>query len=216
MRALSRWLLPGVMAVAAAAWAPATLAAVSADTAEIELHAGWYFPDEQGNESLDDLVYGVRFGYNFVERFGMQLDISHFDTEDEFRFDPDGTGGVAPFNAHFEYDQLMADISLEWQVNPDDMAVFQLYGGPGYVWSDSQISGPGFKGDGDFNTWSLHAGVGVQIGITDRFYIRPDARGRWFDADDDSSFDEDEQDQIDWEASVAIGWYLGENVGASD
>jgi hypothetical protein len=209
MRALSRWIIPAGLALAAAAVAPAASAAVADNTGEIELHAGWYFPDENIDESHDELVYGVRFGYNLAEHFGMQLDLSHFETD----FDVPAPGFPGLPAGDYDYDQFMADLSFEWQINPDDRAVFQVYGGPGYAWTD--VDGPGsFKADGD-DFWSLHAGAGVQIGITDRFYVRPDVRARWFDTDGDDNNAFRDDTSVDWQGTVAIGWYLGGNVGAA-
>jgi hypothetical protein len=102
-------------------------------------------------------------------------------------------------------DAFLADLSFEWLVNPDDRAVFQVYGGPGYGWVNFD---PPTGKDDDDNVLTLHFGVGAKISITDEFYIRPDARIRWFDADEDPAGGPDDS-HTDLEATIGFGWYLG-------
>ena len=53
----------------------------------------------------------------------------------------------------------------------------------------------------DFDTFTVHAGGGVKIDISDLVYIRPGARFRWFE--------EREDDEIDQEITLAVGFQWG-------
>ncbi len=193
MKLTSRWFAGIALAGLATLYTPSAQAAVSADTGSLEIFAGWYSPDaDVPGESLDDVTYGMRGGYNFTKHFMLQFGGQYFNTD--YKTIP-GTVDI---------DIWMFDISMGWMVNPDSRGVFHLYGGPG--WSSVDVSIPAAKDESESGL-SVHVGVGVQIAATDRFYIRPDARYRWVDGDEGSD------DRNDWEATLGFGWYLGANVG---
>ena len=102
-------------------------------------------------------------------------------------------------------ESIFTDLTFEWLVNPDDRAVFELFGGPGFSWTS--INPPVGKNDDD-DVFTLHFGVGAKISATNNFYIRPDARVRWF-ADDENSAGSSDDGHIDWEVTLGFGWYLG-------
>lgn len=191
MKQISRWAAGAALAVTAM-FAPAAQAAITEDTGNIEIFAGWYAPEEDiPGENLDDLTYGLRGGYNFTSHFMLQFGLQRFDTD--YRV----VGGTV------DIDQWMFDVSFGWMVNPEDRGVFMLYGGPG--WANTDIDVPVGK-DFDDSSLSLHLGVAGLLEITPRFYMRPDGRYRWIDGDSNND------DRGDWEVTLGFGWALG-NVG---
>jgi hypothetical protein len=62
------------------------------------------------------------------------------------------------------------------------------------------VASPGlFKVSGENPELTLHAGIGAEIGLTERLYLRPEVRGRWLakELDGDSGL-------LDY--SLGIGW----------
>ena len=174
-------------------------AAVHGGTGEIEIAAGWYWPEHQGpapvKDNLDNWTWGVRGGWNVNPKFGIKFEVQNFDTS--------YNNTVAP--THATWDDWMGDLSFEWQVNPTNRAVFVLYGGPGYAWQHySDNLGKSASAD----VWTAHVGIGAKINIAGRFYIRPDARVRWYADDNTHGVD----NHTDWQATVGFGWELGANA----
>jgi hypothetical protein len=121
---------------------------------------------------------------------------------------------MAPFTGEADVTAFMTDLSLVWHVNPDDRAVFHVFGGPGFAWSTTEvptIPDPKFEDDDD--TFTLHLGVGVNIYATETFYIRPDLAGRWFAEDEDNVTGPgtDGDSHIDWQFTLGLGWEWGGN-----
>lgn len=191
MKRISHWVAAASLAVAATL-APAAHAVVTEDTGNIEVFVGWYVPEEDvTGESLDDLTWGIRGGYNFTSHFMMQFGGQVFTTDYE------------TIAGDVDIDQLMFDASFGWLANPEDRGVFVLYGGPG--WVDTEMDPPVGKSVSD-SSLSAHVGIGGIIQVKNRFYMRPDARYRWIDGDDS------DDDRGDWEVTLGFGWALGSNV----
>ena len=177
------------LAALAFAWSPAAQAAITEKTGNLEVFVGWYTPeDDIPDESLDDVTYGMRGGFNFTKHFMLQFGAQMFSTDYST---PAGDVDV---------DQWMFDTSFGWYVNPDSRAVFLVYGGPG--WSNTDMDFPVVKDESD-SSLSAHVGIGGVISFGHRFYLRPDARYRWIDGDDNSD------SRGDWEATLGFGWALG-------
>lgn len=197
MRNFTRWALAGALTLTMTVGATPALADVDAGTGEIEIYAGWLWPDEDSGTDLDDLTYGLRLGYNVTEHFGIMGSLGYWE----------GSDTVAAGAYKLDEDGLFFDLSFEWIVNPDSRSVFIFYGGPGYAgWNadyNDKTGGlfPDFSIDDD--VFTLHAGITARFQVTDTFYIRPDARVRWSDNDLRSD------DSYDWEATLGLGWYLG-------
>ena len=190
-----RWAAPLALSLAALALSPSAHAAVAANSGDIEVVIGWYWPESQtGADVQDDFTGGVQGGYNFTKHFGLEGSVLGFDSS---------VNNPAPF-ADTSVRALTTDLSFEWLANPDKRAVFELYGGPGYAWQD--VNPPGPKNSISEDVWTMHVGVGTKISITDNFYIRPDARVRWFDGDNKAGHIDS---HTDWQTTVSFGWYIG-------
>jgi OOP family OmpA-OmpF porin len=176
--------------------APGARAEVSAKTGDIEIFTGWYWPEGgSGSDPSDAVTYGIRGGYNFTSHFGMQGSVQGINTD---------LDNPTPL-ADTDIESVFTDLSFEWLVNPDDRAVFEVFGGPGYSWTS--IDPPVGKTDDD-NVFTMHFGIGAKITAANNFYIRPDARVRWF-SDDENGAGTSDDGHTDWEISLGIGWYLG-------
>src|SRR5688572_14153413 len=119
-----RW-APMALALAVL-FAPKANAEITEDSGKFEIFTGWYFPDEMGSsgDNWDDPTFGLRGGYNFTQHFGIGFGVQEFMTDQDF----------GPDNLDVEY--WLVDVSFAWFVNPEDKAVFTLFGGPGYASRD--------------------------------------------------------------------------------
>lgn len=147
----------------------------------LEFLAGQYFPSDDAIG--DDVVYGVRGGYRFSEHLGLDASLSLFRPSEI-----DSGFGKIDLNMAF------TDVSLKWYPKPGHRAEVFFYGGPGWAFFDLQEPFPASA-----DSFTLHSGVGVDVKVNDRFYIRPDIRGRWIE---DSS-------DVDFEVSVGFGFRVG-------
>lgn len=87
-------------------------------------------------------------------------------------------------------DLWLVDLSAKYYLRDRDRTDIYLVAGPGVFYSS----------DLDANETTLHLGVGAEIALGQRFYIRPELRGRWFtDRLGDSNFGD---------LSVGFGWRL--------
>lgn len=177
-----------VLVLAAGLVAGTAMAETHAGTGNAEVYVGWYWPDDDDPLSLDDFTYGVRLGATIRDRFGLSATVGRYEADD-------ATSAVS-----VDVEQTLLDVSFEWLVTPDSRAVFVVYGGPGYAWADSDTVTVAGKTTIDDSFFTAHVGLGARISLGDRFYIRPDARVRWLDTTDEP---------IDWEATFALGWYIG-------
>lgn len=187
------------LAVAALAMTSTVRAETKGKTGNAEVVGGWYWA--QGTDLSDDPdaapVFGLRMGYNFTSRFGMQGSVEWLDTEYDL---------PAPLTGQGDISAAMARVDLVWNVNPDDRAVFHVFGGPGYSWVTTDVPVPlDPSAEDDDSIFTLNLGVGVSIYATEHFYIRPDLSARWY-ADD-----EDGDGHTDVEATIGLGWQWGGN-----
>ncbi len=168
---------------------PAPAAAVESN---FEIYAGGFFPDDHSDQ--DELTYGVRGGFRFSDRWGLQGSLGRVEL-----WDSGGHFWDVDLNATF------LDVSAMLFVNPRSKAELFFYGGPGMAFFDVGIGGvtPGFVVWDDDVT--LHAGAGMNLRLSDRMYLRPDVRVRWLGAFDDG-FDDG---GTDFEATLALGWKFG-------
>ena len=165
-------------------------AEVAEGSGELELYVGYLMPDESpGIDGADDIIYGVRGGYNFSPRGGFQGSIGRYDDDVDVVC-------VTPPCPAIDVTQTMIDLSFLWHVNPAGRAVFNVYVGPGWTFADASLAGVSASDD----SLTAHFGLGAKVGVTDAFYLRPDTRFRWYE---DSGADNE------WEASLGFGWTFG-------
>lgn len=74
---------------------------------------------------------------------------------------------------------------------------FELFafGGPGYFWYDGEPDEISRRDTSAF----LHLGLGLDIELTRRLFLRPDIRQRWFEKDQQG-------DDFQTQAQVSLGW----------
>lgn len=214
MKRLSGWTIALALAFAASL-APAR-AEIVGGSGEIEVFGGWYWPDDDST-SLDDLTYGIRGGINFTPAFGMMLGLGYTEADDSAVVVGVLPGPVLYGPGRVDTEQWHADLSLVWNVNPDSNAIFQILGGIGYAERDVTFKVAGVKPFSTQNneSFTAHFGLAGRFQVTDTFYIRPEARLRWFDQDplevkDGLGGKTKDQDRLDYEATIAFGWALGQ------
>jgi len=188
----NRWAVSATLVLAALV-APRAQAEITEDSGKFEIFTGWYFPDDMGtSENFDDLTVGLRGGYHFTQHFGMMFGVQAFQTDVEIGAD------------ELDVENWLVDVSFAWFANPEDKAVFTLFGGPGFVSRDFDFKIASAL-DNETDGISVHVGLGGEIQCTEHFYIRPEALVRWIDGDDGTGID----DATDWQVGLAWGWYIG-------
>lgn len=168
--------------------APAT-----AGEKSLEALVGYYDPDAYGDHGE---VFGARFGYRPADRFGMLLSAGVLDIEDDF---------LGIDDSQLRFDLYLVDLSFQWYPTGND---FYLFAGPGWATLDLKVDlpGPGNNIEASDDIFTLHAGLGYQWKLGDSFFLRPEARARWFDGQEFDSDDIDAYDGLDTEYSLAFGW----------
>ncbi|MEM7587540.1 MAG: porin family protein [Acidobacteriota bacterium] len=174
---------------------------VAAGQSHFEIFAGQYFADSSIG---DEPVVGLRGGYRFNDRFGLEASLSRAEVIDPIAsvFGADGDG-------------VFFDVSARWYLTPEKRAQWVLYGGPGYASLESgrqfrfDFLGPRDPDDPVLSTdsVSLHVGIGVEIAVGRRTYLRPDVKARWLEGY--SSNDGFLRSDFEYEATVGFGWKFG-------
>lgn len=174
-----------VLLTLALAAAPAQ---AQAGSGSFELYAGYYSPDS--NILDDDVTYGVRAGYRLSDAFAVEGSVGRYEDSQDIL-------GLA----QVDFELTLVDASAVWYLNPGSSSEFFIFGGPGWAFADASADFLGVPLDSaSDDTLTLHAGLGLNLGLTERVYLRPEARARWFDDSDDA---------VDVEASLALGFNLG-------
>lgn len=171
----------------AAALAIGTVAgAPAANAFNLEAFAGYYFPEELD----EDLNFGVRFGNRSSEQFGWQVGGTWFDVEDSQGFE----------GSRVDLDLFHVDFSFMWYPNGGD---FALFAGPGFATVDLEI--PFTNQDFSDDVFAAHVGLSYEFGGDEGFYVKPDTRLHWYEAEGFGPGFEKET-QITYDASIALGW----------
>ena len=155
-----------------------------------ELFAGYFFPEELD----EDLTYGLRFGRRGVGNWGWQIGASWFDVADSQGFSGETV----------DADVIHVDLSAAWY--PTDNGRFSIFFGPGFA--SGNIDVPGTREELSDDVFSAHVGLGYEAEITPNFYIKPDARLRWYELEGFGP-DGGKDSQLTYEAAIALGWRFG-------
>jgi hypothetical protein len=176
------------------------------------LSGGVYDPEDDELDNTE--VFGLRGGYRFHPNFGFEGSLSRVDLVDGLPAD-DGPS-IPELDADLQVDLYNLDLSLQWFPRGGRLVVF---GGPGIAQLDSEISltvfGQTFSESDTSEIFTAHVGLGYEWRISDRFFIRPEARARrYFDDEpklsDDNAVDFDvAYEATDYEAAVTFGWRIG-------
>lgn len=175
-----------------AALAIATLASPAPAAAanwEFEVFGGYFLPEELD----EDLTYGLRFGHRGDGDWGWQIGTSWFDVADSQGF----TGKTV------DADVFHVDFSLAWYPNDSGFSVFF---GPGFA--SGNVDVPGVTTDLSDDVFSAHAGIAYEFKAGESFYVKPDLRARFYEMEGFGP-DGGRQNQINYEATVALGWKFG-------
>ncbi len=159
---------------------------------------------------------GARFVYRFAGRMGIEIQASKISFDGALP-----ALGLLPVSVPIDLDLEMADISLRFSLVRRDRFDFFVFGGAGYVGAEVGINLPSFEFLGfdlpPFNlresgeTYTWHAGIGAEIGIGDRLFLRGDARQRELPDDNEEGFVFSVEGQgpfqidLDVEYSVSLG-----------
>lgn len=199
------WKLTGLAAIGALALHAVPAAAqVQANTKEVHGYAGELFGDDltdtaisgQTPELDDDFTYGVRYGYNVTDVWGLELSVGH---------SPNSATKLAGADAHLDLTTL--DLDAVRHFNFGNRFVPYLTAGVGYATANlddpirGTVNGQSVTIDDD-SGFTLNAGVGAKYFATDRMMIRLEARYRYLDGLVDA-FD----DSLNtFETTLGIGW----------
>ena len=193
MRFRKTW---GVFVLALLAMAPAAQAAH-----ELEGFLAWYFPStlelEPFNAELDyqdTLGFGVRYGYRYASPWGLSVSWTRVDLDSA---NPEDIGcSTCDFNVDF------ADFSLDWSPGNHD---WSLFAGLGWATGEFNVDVAGTSNDRELSddafTW--HVGTAWAWRIGEAFYLRPDARIRFLELDEQG---QGRYDSEDMELRLGFGW----------
>jgi hypothetical protein len=168
-----------------------TVSAAPAQAAnwDFELFAGYYLPEELD----EDLTYGLRFGQRGDGNWGWQVGASWFDVADSQGFS----------GKKVDADVFHVDLSFAYYPGDGNFSVFF---GPGFA--SGNVDVPGVTTDFSDDVFSAHAGLAYEFAAGESFYVKPDFRARWYELEGFGP-DGGKQNQITYEASIALGWRFG-------
>ena len=134
MPRFSRFMACGVVLLAAIAPAAAD---VVPESWEFEIYGG---NSDPGFDFIDDdLVVGLRAGFNVTEYFNLQTSVGYFTTKDDV--------SSLGFTGEIEFTDTYIDLSAMLNLIPDKAFNPQLFAGIGwsFVSLDGEVTGPGAR-----------------------------------------------------------------------
>ena len=174
------WAPVGALAVTAM---PA-MAQVTAGSQEVHVYVGEAFGDDLSDRRIngrtpkldDDVTYGLRYGYNFTDAWGLELSLGQTNTS---------VTGLPVRDV--DLDLTTFDVDAIYHFNPGSRFVPYVLAGVGYASADldrpitGTVSGVGPVRVNDDSGFTLNAGVGAKYFLTDNVSLRLDARYRYLD-----------------------------------
>ena len=160
------------------------MAQVTAGSQEVHAYVGAAFGDDLSDRKIngrtpeldDDLTYGLRYGYNFTDAWGLELSLGQTNTS---------VTGLP--TRDIDLDLTTLDVDAVYHFNPSSRFVPYVLAGIGYASADLErpitgtLNGGGPVRISDDNGFTLNAGVGAKYFITDTVSLRLDARYRYLD-----------------------------------
>lgn len=158
-------------------------AQVQPRTSEVHVYVGHLVGDDltdtaisgQTPELDDDLTYGIRYGYNVTQNWGIELSLG---------FTPTEVTNLATSN--IDVDVTTLDLDAVYQFSTGNRFVPYVLAGIGYANADLDRPITGFAGGqqvsiGDDSGFTLNAGLGAKYFATDRLSIWAEGRYRYVD-----------------------------------
>ena len=193
----------GILAALLIGTAPAE-AQIQPHKSEIHVYAGELFGDDLTDKTVsgrtpkldDDITFGVRYGYNFTESWGLEVSGGYSASSAK-----DSPGGDIDLNL------ATLDVDAVWHFTPRARVVGYLIGGAGYAIAnlDHPIQG-NVAGKpvsiGDDSGFTLNAGIGAKFFATKGFMVRAEARYRYLDR----LVDRFDASLNTVETTVGVGW----------
>jgi outer membrane beta-barrel protein len=181
---ITKKLLIGLVSVGLVAGAVPAMAQVTAGSHEIYVYAGETFGDDLSDRRIDgrklelddDVTYGLRYGYNFTDSWGIELSLGRTNSSVK------GLGGRSN-----DLDLTTFDVDAIYHFNTGGSFVPYVFAGIGYASADldrpitGTIGGVGPVRIDDDEGFTLNTGFGAKYFITDRVSLRFDARYRYLD-----------------------------------
>jgi outer membrane beta-barrel protein len=202
---MRRETLIGLAALGAVAinTAPA-VAQVESGTQEVHAYGGELFGDDLTDTTIsgltpkldDDVTYGVRYGYNFTDTWGIELSLGQT-----------ASAVINHLGRDIDLDLTTLDVDAVWHFNTGSRLVPYLVAGIGYASADLDapivgiVNGAPVRIDDD-EGFTLNAGAGVKYYATDRFLVRLEARYRYLD----SVVDKFDDSLNTVETTLGVGW----------
>jgi outer membrane beta-barrel protein len=176
--------LIGLVGIGFLAGAVPAMAQVTPRSQEVHLYAGETFGDELSDRRIngrkpeldDDVTYGLRYGYNFTDAWGIEVSLGRTNSS------ATRLGG-----RDIDLDLTTLDVDAIYHFNPGGSFVPYVVAGIGYASADldraitGTVNGIGPARIGDDNGFTLNTGIGVKYFITDKVSLRFDARYRYLD-----------------------------------
>jgi hypothetical protein len=162
-----------------------------------EVFGGNYEPGP--DDVLDDeATFGLRTAIMLTPRLALIV------STNLVNFKGTVTDGMATVN--FDTDVLLVDLTAGYIIRPDRRVNIAIGAGIGGSFSstDGTFSTPlvrGFFEDFDESSFTLNGAVGPVIHLTEKVYLKPVVRARWFENRDD--------DETDLETTLAVGFKFG-------
>ena len=188
----------GVFVLALLVMAPAAQA-----EHQLEAFLGVYFPStlelEPTNLEIDyqdQMSFGARYGYrgDSASMWGFSVSYARVDLD---AANPEDFGcSTCDFNVDF------IDFSVDWYPGGGN---WDLFGGLGWATGEFNVDVPGSSNDREISddAFTYHFGTAYSWNIGSSFYIRPDARIRFLELDDQGQGKYDSEDP---ELRLGFGW----------
>lgn len=171
---------------------------------EISVYGGALFGDKvtdvavssQRPELDDEVTYGIRYGYNFTDNFGLEL-----------------SGGYTPgsitrtVGGDVDLDLYTVDLDAVWNFSNSTALTPYVLAGVGYASADLDRPLAGVAGGRavtlkDDDGVTFNAGAGLKYALSERVVLRGEVRYRYLDKVVDSL-----DNQLNtFETTVGIGW----------
>ena len=165
--------------------APAAHAGLGEDVMFFEVYGGTYDPELDALDS--SVTYGVRFGGTLGTRLAIGGTLGYFETDGKIS-DPLATGPI-------ELSAWLADATVSYLFMPDSrFATLAAGGGIGGAVADldGELTTQGlqvtFK-DVEQDSLTLHLMGAAAFNLSQRIYLKPALRWRWYEAREDNEFD---------------------------